>query len=169
MPGVLNTGTWSQVTTQLTQPERCNLDVFDIHDITVAFGVRLSMAYDLTRGPGLPAPFVVGPRTYRWPANPVLAFRESLRGTVGPLGDPSRGEGCPADGQGPGRCLCAAEVFSVHEVARVFRLQRTAVYGLTRREGFPAPMVLSSRCYRWPAAEVVAFRDCLRRASEVSV
>lgn len=62
---------------------------------------------------------------------------------------------------GPCTGPCALDVFTIHDIARVFRLRRTAAYALTRSPGFPAPYVISSRCLRWPAAAVLAYRESL--------
>jgi hypothetical protein len=47
----------------------------------------------------------------------------------------------------------------------MFNLGRTAAYQLTHRPGFPDPVSLSPRCYRWWASEVAAFTVNLRRES----
>ena len=62
---------------------------------------------------------------------------------------------------GPCEGLCSLDVFDIHDIERVFGLGRTAAYGITRSPGFPVPFVISSRCLRWPALAVLAFRDGL--------
>jgi predicted DNA-binding transcriptional regulator AlpA len=57
----------------------------------------------------------------------------------------------------------ADRLISVREIRMLFRLGRTAAYELTHRSGFPEPVVISSRCYRWWASEVIAFAACSRR------
>jgi predicted DNA-binding transcriptional regulator AlpA len=54
-------------------------------------------------------------------------------------------------------------LISIRELALWFGLGRTAAYELTHRDDFPAPVVISPRCYRWPAGEVAAFAAGLRR------
>jgi len=53
-------------------------------------------------------------------------------------------------------------LINIWEVAKVFGIGRTAAYKLTRRPGFPRPIVISPRCYRWPEAEVAAFAETLK-------
>ena len=59
--------------------------------------------------------------------------------------------------------LQAGSLISIREIRALFGLGRTAAYELTHRPGFPAPVRISSRCYRWWAAEVAAFTADLRR------
>ena len=47
----------------------------------------------------------------------------------------------------------------------LFAIGRTAAYELTHRPGFPEPIKLSPRCYRWWANEVTAFAATMRRDS----
>jgi predicted DNA-binding transcriptional regulator AlpA len=54
-------------------------------------------------------------------------------------------------------------LISIREVALWFGLGRTAAYELTHRDDFPVPVVISPRCYRWPAREVAVFAAGLRR------
>ncbi len=54
-------------------------------------------------------------------------------------------------------------LISVREIRMLFRLGRTAAYELTHRPGFPQPVVISPRCYRWWATEVTAFAASARR------
>jgi predicted DNA-binding transcriptional regulator AlpA len=56
----------------------------------------------------------------------------------------------------------ADSLISIREIRRLFGLGRTAAYELTHRPGFPAPVPLSPRCYRWWASEVTAFAITLR-------
>jgi predicted DNA-binding transcriptional regulator AlpA len=55
------------------------------------------------------------------------------------------------------RLLCITDIRSF------FNLGRTAAYDLTHRSDFPAPVVVSPRCYRWWASEVTAFAASKRR------
>jgi predicted DNA-binding transcriptional regulator AlpA len=57
------------------------------------------------------------------------------------------------------------KLLSIRDIRELFGLGRTAAYELTRRPGFPAPMVISPRCYRWWASEVTAFAASLRHES----
>lgn len=53
-------------------------------------------------------------------------------------------------------------LISRQQVGELFGLRRSATYELTRRPDFPPPVVLSSKCLRWPVDEVVAFAEKLR-------
>ncbi len=59
--------------------------------------------------------------------------------------------------------LQAGSLISIREIRALYDLGRTAAYNLTHRPGFPAPVRISPRCYRWWAAEVAAFTADLRR------
>ena len=52
---------------------------------------------------------------------------------------------------------------SIADIRKRFKLGRTAAYELTHRLGFPDPVPISPRCYRWWASEVDAFAASLRR------
>lgn len=54
-------------------------------------------------------------------------------------------------------------LISIADIRKRFKLGRTAAYGLTHRPGFPDPVPISPRCYRWWASEVDAFATSLRR------
>jgi predicted DNA-binding transcriptional regulator AlpA len=54
-------------------------------------------------------------------------------------------------------------LITITDIRRIFRLGRTAAYELTRRAGFPEPVRVSARCYRWWASEVDAFAAALPR------
>jgi predicted DNA-binding transcriptional regulator AlpA len=54
------------------------------------------------------------------------------------------------------------QLISIADVRRIFGLGRTAAYELTHRPGFPDPVPVSARCYRWWASEVHAFAVALR-------
>jgi predicted DNA-binding transcriptional regulator AlpA len=54
-------------------------------------------------------------------------------------------------------------LITITDIRRIFRLGRTAAYELTRRPGFPDPVRVSARCYRWWASEVDAFAAALPR------
>ena len=56
-------------------------------------------------------------------------------------------------------------LIGITEIRRIFKLGRTAAYELTHRPGFPDPVPISPRCYRWWASEVAAFTATLRRES----
>ncbi len=53
-------------------------------------------------------------------------------------------------------------LISISDIRALFKLGRTAAYELTHRLGFPDPVPISSRCYRWWASEVEAFAATLR-------
>jgi predicted DNA-binding transcriptional regulator AlpA len=55
------------------------------------------------------------------------------------------------------------KLITVADIRRLFKLGRTAAYELTHRPGFPEPIRVSPRCYRWWASEVDAFAATLRR------
>ena len=58
--------------------------------------------------------------------------------------------------------LASDSLISIADIRRIFVLGRTAAYQLTRRPGFPEPVTVSTRCYRWWAIEVDAFAAALR-------
>ena|SRR5579859_7698417 len=60
----------------------------------------------------------------------------------------------------------ADKLISIHEIRELFAVGRTAAYELTHRAGFPRPIKLSPRCYRWWANEVTAFAASMRRDNE---
>ena len=53
-------------------------------------------------------------------------------------------------------------LISIRDIRQLFGLGRTAAYELTHRPGFPEPVKLSPRCYRWWASEVLAFTADVR-------
>jgi predicted DNA-binding transcriptional regulator AlpA len=53
-------------------------------------------------------------------------------------------------------------LIGVRDIRELFGLGRTAAYELTHRSGFPEPIKLSPRCYRWWASEVIAFTADVR-------
>lgn len=57
----------------------------------------------------------------------------------------------------------ADSLIGIQEIRAMFRLGRTAAYELTHRPGFPTPVRVSARCYRWWATEVTAFASGLRQ------
>jgi len=70
---------------------------------------------------------------------------------------------------GPGEALTEAKarwatdtLISIRDIRELFGLGRTAAYELTHRAGFPEPIKLSARCYRWWASEVTAFAADVR-------
>lgn len=56
-------------------------------------------------------------------------------------------------------------LIGITEIRSMFNLGRTAAYQLTHRPGFPNPVPISRRCYRWWASEVAAFTTTLRQTS----
>jgi predicted DNA-binding transcriptional regulator AlpA len=54
-------------------------------------------------------------------------------------------------------------LITIADIRKRFRLGRTAAYELTYRPGFPDPVPISPRCYRWWASEVDKFAASLRR------
>ena len=59
--------------------------------------------------------------------------------------------------------LVSGQLISIADIRAVFKLGRTAAYDLTHRPGFPDPVQVSPRCYRWLASEVDAFAATLPR------
>jgi predicted DNA-binding transcriptional regulator AlpA len=55
------------------------------------------------------------------------------------------------------------KLLCITDIRSFFKLGRTAAYDLTHRSDFPAPVVVSPRCYRWWASEVTAFAASKRR------
>ena len=56
----------------------------------------------------------------------------------------------------------ADSLITIKQIQKIFGLGRTAAYELTHRPGFPAPVPISPRRYRWWAKEVAAFAAELR-------
>jgi len=73
--------------------------------------------------------------------------------------DPATGKPRAAHSQG----LASDSLISIADIRRIFGLGRTAAYELTHRPGFPDPVPVSPRCYRWWASEVDEFAASLRR------
>lgn len=73
----------------------------------------------------------------------------------------------PADAEEPQptaiTTMPSESLIGIREIRAMFRLGRTAAYELTHRPGFPAPVRISARCYRWWATEVTAFAAGLRQ------
>jgi predicted DNA-binding transcriptional regulator AlpA len=57
----------------------------------------------------------------------------------------------------------AERLVSIREIREFFGLGRTAAYELTHRHGFPAPIIISPRCYRWWASEVKSYVASIQR------
>jgi predicted DNA-binding transcriptional regulator AlpA len=70
----------------------------------------------------------------------------------------------PASGESP-RWVYDS-LIGITEIRSIFKLGRTAAYELTHRPGFPGPVPISPRCYRWWASEVAAFTAALSRESD---
>jgi len=69
----------------------------------------------------------------------------------------------PGEAQTEGQTRWATDtLISIRDIRELFGLGRTAVYELTHRSGFPEPIKLSARCYRWWASEVIAFAADVR-------
>ncbi|KRA87578.1 hypothetical protein ASD84_16045 [Nocardioides sp. Root682] len=48
-------------------------------------------------------------------------------------------------------------LLTIHDIAALLRIHRTAAYARTRDPDFPDPLVISGSCYRWYADEVAAY------------
>ena len=59
-------------------------------------------------------------------------------------------------------------LISIADIRKRFKLGRTAAYELTHRPGFPDPVPISPRCYRWWVSEVDAFAASLRKQASQS-
>jgi predicted DNA-binding transcriptional regulator AlpA len=57
-------------------------------------------------------------------------------------------------------------LIGIGEIRLLFGVGRTSAYELTHRPGFPAPVLISPRCYRWWLDEVTAFADELRNRAD---
>jgi predicted DNA-binding transcriptional regulator AlpA len=53
-------------------------------------------------------------------------------------------------------------LLTIHDIAALFRVQRTTAYARTRDPDFPDPLVISGSCYRWYTHEVLAYIDSRR-------
>lgn len=58
---------------------------------------------------------------------------------------------------GPRTVRHMTELLDIHDIKRIFKLERTAAYQLTKTPGFPTPVRLSSGCLRWTLEGVQAF------------
>jgi predicted DNA-binding transcriptional regulator AlpA len=73
------------------------------------------------------------------------------------------GTGGPGESQAEVQTRWATDtLISIRDIRELFSLGRTAAYELTHRPGFPEPIKLSSRCYRWWASEVLDFTADVR-------
>ncbi len=69
----------------------------------------------------------------------------------------------PGEAQTEGQTRWVTDtLISIRGIRELFGLGRTAAYELTHRPGFPEPIKLSARCYRWWASEVIAFAADVR-------
>ena len=59
----------------------------------------------------------------------------------------------------------ADRLIGIQDIRILFGLGRTAAYELTHRPGFPKAVVISPRCYRWWASEVMDFAASIQRPS----
>lgn len=67
------------------------------------------------------------------------------------------------EASGPSRWASGDRLISIADIRVLFKIGRTAAYELTHRPGFPDPVPVSPRCYRWWASEVETFATALRR------
>lgn len=58
-------------------------------------------------------------------------------------------------------------LLTIHDIASLLRLHRTAAYARTREPDFPDPLVISGACYRWYTHEVLAYVDARRAPKTV--
>ncbi|MCW2737978.1 GAF domain-containing protein, partial [Nocardioides sp.] len=58
-------------------------------------------------------------------------------------------------------------LLTIHDIACLLRLHRTAAYARTREPDFPDPLVISGSCYRWYTHEVLAYVDARRTSKTV--
>jgi predicted DNA-binding transcriptional regulator AlpA len=58
------------------------------------------------------------------------------------------------------------KLMSRQQVGDLFGLRKSATYDLTQRPDFPPPVVISPKCLRWPAEEVLAFAEKLRHRKD---
>src|SRR5713226_9124234 len=88
------------------------------------------------------------------PAGGRCAGVHDLSEVVMHIGEPQ----CAVQGQ-----WMTDRLISIRDIRALIGLGRTAAYELTHRPGFPEPVVISPRCYRWWASEVTAFATGIRR------
>jgi predicted DNA-binding transcriptional regulator AlpA len=84
------------------------------------------------------------------PLRHTLARRAHL---FGMSASPDPGKGLPV-------------LLTIHDIAALLRVRRTAAYAHTRDPDFPDPLIISGSCYRWYRHEVVAFLDTRRTAKK---
>ena len=58
-------------------------------------------------------------------------------------------------------------LLTIHDIASLLRLHRTAAYARTREPDFPDPLVISGACYRWYTHEVLGYVDARRTPKTV--
>lgn len=58
-------------------------------------------------------------------------------------------------------------LLTIHDIASLLRVHRTAAYARTREPEFPDPLVISGACYRWYTHEVLAYVDARRAPKTV--
>ncbi|WP_416954444.1 helix-turn-helix transcriptional regulator [Nocardioides sp. T5] len=58
-------------------------------------------------------------------------------------------------------------LLTIHDIASLLRVHRTAAYARTRDPEFPDPLVISGSCYRWYTAEVLAYVETRRTPKRV--
>jgi len=83
------------------------------------------------------------------------------------MSPPSKGDSPGTHGPGEPRAEVQTRwatdtLISIRDIRELFGLGRTAAYELTHRPGFPEPVKLTPRCYRWWASEVIAFTTDVR-------
>lgn len=67
----------------------------------------------------------------------------------------------PAEAGRPSRWASGDGLIGIADIRAFFKIGRTAAYELTHRPGFPDPVPISARRYRWWASEVEAFAIAL--------
>jgi len=77
-------------------------------------------------------------QTRRIAADEALSTRVDLASADGPHASPARR-------------LANDGLTSIADARSIFQLGRTAACELTRQPGFPDPVLVSARCYRWPS------------------
>src|SRR5215472_12836243 len=102
------------------------------------------------------------------PAVGEAATVQPVRVPGGDIGQPEHRTPTPiasesAEASGPSRWASGDRLISIADIRAFFKIGRTAAYELTHRPGFPDPVPISARRYRWWASEVEAFATALRQ------
>jgi predicted DNA-binding transcriptional regulator AlpA len=113
--------------------------------------IDIALPYGPPRPKSPPESRSVPERTHRHGSAPLAHLHHVTTPTDLPAGLPA---GLPT-------------LLTIHDIASLLRLHRTAAYARTREPDFPDPLVISGSCYRWYTHEVLAYLDTRRAPKTV--